>query len=766
MKECRFLFFLALFIQLLSASVNGADVKNQIYSIEIINNERVDTSVIKNYLTLKDNSNYSLQEINNSVKNLYSTGLFEKIDIDFHDGKLIVKVIENPLITEIAFDGNKKIDDTLLLSELVSTKRSIFNKNKLNNDTKRILDIYRRTGRFLATVEPKIIEENNNRIKIVFEINEGKPAKIRRINIIGARSFNEKDLKDKLRSKESKILRFGSSEIYDPARVEFDKELLRRFYYSKGYPNFEVLSAVGELDRNNKWFDITFLIEEGKKYNFGEIIITNNIKKVKESKLNKSLKIKSGKIFNVDLINATLDSLTNELAKEGFAFVNIRPLTKENKELKTIDIDFVIDESPRIYVGNIKIVGNTRTYDSIIRREMRLEEGDPFSITKFERSVQRIRNLGYFDKVDVQRVKGKAPNQLDIIIDVAEKKTGEFQFGIGYSTVDGANINAGIKENNLLGKGQTLDLNVLYAKYTKDISLSYGKPYFLDRDLYAGFNIFYRNDEDEYSVDYKEMSYGGSINANYSITEYLDQRVYYSLYKQKIKDVGDDYTGIISEQNSLTSAIGQTLYYDKKDSRFDPTKGFSMSWSLEYAGIGGDKKYLKTTANTNIYIPIWPSIITLRFGGRVGAIEGINGEKIDPVDAFYLGGNNFKGFKYGGVGPRAKNLVNGSPVDGSAVGGKRYYVADAELKFPIGLPKEYGIYGGLFINAGTLTGIDSSPTLNKNRIIDSGSIRSAYGFSISWKSPMGPLSFDFSKVLKKEYYDESQDFTFSFGSSF
>lgn len=439
-----FLFFIQ--IGVIFANDNISDIK-------IINNDRIDSSIIKNYLTLKKASKYSPKEANNSIKNLYSTGLFERVDVDFNNGILTVKVVENPLITEIAFDGNKKIDDTILSSEITTTKRSVFNKNKINSDVKRILDLYRRTGRFLATVEPKIIEEENNRIKIVFEINEGKPAKIRKINIIGAKAFNIEDIKDELRSREAKILRFGSSEIYDPVKVEFDKELLRRFYYSKGYPNFEVLSSVGELDRSSKWFDITFLIDEGEKYNFGEIEITNNIKKVNEDKLYKLLKTKKGKTFDANLINTTIDNLTNELAKEGFAFVNIRPLTNENKEAKTIDIDFVIDESPRIYVGNIKIIGNTRTYDSIIRREMRLEEGDPFSISKFERSVQRIKNLGYFDKVDVQRVKGKVPNQLDIIIDVAEKKTGEFQFGIGYSTVDGANINAGIKETNLLGKG-------------------------------------------------------------------------------------------------------------------------------------------------------------------------------------------------------------------------------------------------------------------------------------------------------------------------
>ena len=766
MKNCKIL-FLSLFVCLIFIANNSALASNNIQTIDISGNERIDSSIISSYLLLQKNTVYTEQNANESIKTLYETGLFKNILINFNEenGKLNIKVQENPLITDVVFEGNKKIDDKILSSEITTTKRSVFSKNKINSDAKRILDIYRRTGRFLATVEPKIIEEEGNRVKLVFEINEGKPAKIRKIYILGAKAFNEEDLKDEIGSKESKLLRFSSAETYDPYRVEFDKELLRRFYFSKGYPDFEVLSSVGEIDKNSKWFDITFLIEEGEKYNFGTVKITNNIKKIDVLELEKAIKIKTGKTFNADLVNSTIDSITNELAKEGFIFVNIRPLTSKNEEKKTIDIDFVIDESPRMYVGDIKIIGNTRTYDQIIRRELRLEEGDPFSLAKFDRSIQRIRNTGYFDKVEAQKVRSSDPNKIDIIIELQEKKTGELQFGVGYSTVDGANINIGIKESNLLGKGQNLGLNVMYARYSKDISLSYGKPYFFDRNLYLGFGLFYRKDEDRYSVDYKEASYGGNLNGIYSITEYLEQKLFYSLTKQKIENVSDDYLGIIENGTTLTSSIGQTLYYDRKDSRFDPTKGFSVNWTLEYAGIGGDKHYLKNVGSANLYIPVLPSILTLRIGGRAGIIDGI-GESVNPVDAFYLGGNSLKGFKYGGIGPRAKNIYTGSPVDGSSVGGKRYYVADAELRFPLGLPKEYGIYGSLFINAGTLTGIDGSSTLDKNRVVDSSSIRSAYGFSIQWRSPMGPLSFDFSKVLKKEYYDESQNFTFSFGSTF
>ncbi|HSQ98016.1 MAG TPA: outer membrane protein assembly factor BamA [Rickettsiales bacterium] len=760
LKKLKLIFFFLSFFSL--NSVFGTDY---IKSTEIIGNERIDKVIIDNYLKLDKNSIYSQDNVNNYIKTLYETGLFKKVNIDYKNSKLIIKVIENPFITEIDFDGNKKIDDEILLSEISSTKRSVFNKNKLSNDVKRILDLYRRSGRFLATVNPQIIDEGSNRIKLVFEINEGKPAKIRKIYIIGAKVFDERDLKAELNSKESKILRFGASEVYDPARIEYDKELLRRFYFSKGYADFEVLSAVGEINQENRWFDITFLIDEGEKYKFGNITITNNIKDVKDERLKKVVKIKKDKIFNANLLNTSVDNITTELAKEGFVFVDVKPMISKNTKDRTIDVDFVIDESPRIYVGEIKIIGNTRTYDDVIRRELRLEEGDPFSLTRFNRSIQRINNLGYFEKVNVTKERGDQPNKLNILIEVQEKKTGELQFGIGYSTTDGANATIGVTENNLLGLGQSLSLNIMYAKYTKNISLSYGKPYFMGRDLYAGFNLFYKKDEDEYSVDYKETTYGGGVNAVYSITEYLDQKLFYSIYRDKISDISEDYDGIITEGDKVTSSVGQSLYYDRKDSRFDPTKGFSLSWTVEYAGIGGDKNYLKNTANANFYVPIWPSIITLRLGAKGGVIDGI-GESVNPTDAFYLGGNSLKGFTYGGIGPRTIDSDTGSAKDGSAIGGKRYYVGDAEVKFPLGLPKEYGIYGSFFINAGTLTGVDGSSTLNKNRIVDSGSIRSAAGFSLSWRSPMGPLSFDFSKVLKKESYDESQNFAFSFGTSF
>lgn len=762
-KIIRILFF-AIFLLAGRISVFAASVRDVVIS----GNARTDDSIIMNYLDLSIGEKYTSNDINQSVKNLYDTGLFEKADINVKNNIIYVDVVENPIITDILFDGNRKIKDDVLLSEMSLTKRSVFNKNKLANDTKRIVDIYRRTGRFLATVEPKIIEDSGNRIRIVFEINEGRPAKIRHIFFVGANSFDHNDLKYALMSKESKVLRFGAASTYDPARIEYDKELLRRFYYSKGYADFEVLSSVGEIDRGNRWFDITLLIDEGKKYNFGEVKLTNNIKKVDDEMLLKIIsKLKPGKTFNAELMNTATDNLTAELAKLGFAFVNVRPLTYKNNENMSINVDFTVDESPRVYVGEIKIIGNTRTYDNVIRRELRIEEGDPFNLTKFNRSQQRVKNLGFFETVDFRRERGDEPNKVNIIIEVAEKKTGELNFGVGYSTVDGANVNVRVKESNLLGKGQNLGLDLMYAKYTKDVDISYGTPYFLDRDLYAGFNIFYTKNDERDSVNYNENRYGFGLNMAYGITEYLNQRLFYLGYKEEILNISADYRDIIRESNALVSLIGQTLSYDRRNSRFNTTSGFLANWTLEYAGIGGDKHYIKNIGSASVFIPVIPSYITLRLGAKGGTIEGVNDRPINPVDAFYLGGDNFRGFKYGGVGPRVINPATGSAKGESSIGGKDYYVAEAELKFPLGFPKEYGISGILFVNAGTLTNVDVVDNLGYgDRYVDSGSIRAAGGFSISWLSPMGPLRFDFSKVIKKEYYDESESFRFSFDANF
>jgi outer membrane protein insertion porin family len=757
------LFFI--FLNISFAVNNNKVVKNEaiISTIEIDGNRIIDESIILGHLTFGIGDMYISSIINDSVKKLYETGFFENIDINFDKNTLTIYVNENPVIEEVVFEGNDAIDEKTLENEVFLKRRNIFDKNKLNGDTKRILTLYKRLGRFSTKVVPKIIkdEENYNRIKLVFEIEEGNAVKIENIDFVGNKVYSSSKLKSQIRSKEWKWFKFGMGATYDPDMFEVDKEFLRRFYFINGYPDFEVLSLSADLSVDQKEVYMTILINEGEKYFFGDIELVNNIKKIDNKKLQKKVKsIKKGKTFNSELIQKTMDNLNIELAKEGYVFVDIIPEVSKGAN-NTMNIKFIINESLKMYVGKINIIGNTRTVDRIIREKMRLWEGDPLNMVNVNSSIYDLYNTGYFDKVDIKKDHGEIPDTVDLTIEVQERRTGELRFGVGYSTYDGANINVGIKEDNLLGRGQSLGIDVLYAKYSKNISLNYGKPNFLGRDLYAGVNIFYREDKDRDSVDYRQEKYGGGTSFSYNITDDLKQRVFYTAYQDKITNVVADLKDIVRVRDDFVSIIGQTLYIDLRDNRLNTTKGFYTSWTLEFAGLGGDKHYIRNTINANLYIPIYEDLVSIKIGGYAGSIKAINGNYLEINDVFYLNSNIIRGFKYAGIGPRLNTGIR------SSLGGKDYYVGITELKFPFGIPKEYNVFAGLFINAGSLynTDVKKYYTYPEN-IDDNNSIRSAYGITIYWTTPMGLLNFTFSKVINREDYDIPEEFNFNFGTNF
>ncbi|MDR3290104.1 MAG: outer membrane protein assembly factor BamA [Rickettsiales bacterium] len=752
----KFLLLFLLFAQMVQAEV--------IKTINVMGNERIDKTYIDSYLKLKQGEHYTIDKANNSIKSIYESGYFEKVDVDFKNGVLNIKVIENPMISEIFFDGNDELNDETLTNEITLKKKSLFNKNKLNNDVKRIINLYKGGGRFEAKVIPEMVKEDSNRIKLIFKINEGNATKIDEIKIIGAKQYSESDLLKEIRSREWHWYKFGMGSNYIPDLVEMDKEILRKFYFSKGYVDFEVLSANADVDIDNKWVYLTFLISEGQKYFFGEIDLVNNIEKVNDTELKKIIKaLKKGKVFNNDKVQEIVDKLNMELAKTGYVFVEITPQMRTIDD--KIDLTFVVKESPKIYIGEIKIIGNTRTHDEVIRKELRFGEGDPLNMTNYNRSIQMLYGTGFFDKVDIQKAQGQQPDVVDLIVSVNERKTGELSFGVGYSTLDGPNANVGITENNLLGMGHNLGINVLVAKDSKNISLSYGKPNFLGRDLYAGASIYYQIDNDNDAMNYDEARIGGSIYGVYNITDFLKQRLFYNVYRDKITSISSTYVGLVQEQDLIVSSVGQSLYYDTRDNRMDTSTGVYHTWTLEYSGIGGDKQYYKNTGNINFYFSIYPKYLTLKLSGFGGAIEGVGSQKLDSTDGFYLNENILRGFKYGGVGPR----IGGS--NGSAMAGKYYYVGLMELKFPI-LPKEYNVFGGLFYNGGTLTGTDLEKTKiydsisNPMGVYDSNSIRTSYGLTIYWQTPMGMLNLIFSRPLQYEKFDKPENFFFNFGMGF
>lgn len=741
--------------------------KKTIGNIEIIGLERLDENLILELIDHKNIKNFSPSFIENALQKIYESDFFAEVKISRRNKFLVIEVKENPLISEIKFVGNDKIDDEALASEISLKKRSIFTKAKLQNDLKRINELYIKSGRFLAKIEPKIIQKEQNRLEVIFDISEGKKAKIAKIYFLGNQEFSDSDLQDEISTKKSRWWKFlSSSDSFDSDRIEFDKEMLRRFYSSNGFADFAVVSSSSQISAKKDQFYITFLLEEGIKYNFGKINIINEIDKFDSSILNKKILIKEGKIYDATLIEKTVDEFVETMSEASFAFGDVQPIMRRNRELKTIDIDFVIAQTPRVYINQIRINGNSRTLDEVIRREMRLREGDPFNLTKINRSKQRIENLNFFEKVEFRTKRLEESDKVDIEIEVKEKKTGELTLGVGYSTFDRITGNAGIRENNLFGSGQEVGINLQKSYWRQNAEIGYTKPYFMGTNLAAGIDLYKYDQVARNVMIFDQNSMGSVLRANYSITEFLNHQLRYALSDVKIGNVSSlntiDPTGV--RGNFLSSAIGQGFFYDKRNNRLNPIRGYFLSFNQEFSGIGGNVKYFKNEGSGAFYLPIYKNDFIFKLAARGGLIDGV-GQGIRSNFGYFLGGNDFRGFDFNGLGPRTKN-ADGSAKGGLPVGGKIYYVGTAEMRFPLGLPKELGIYGALFSENGLVKSVDKEVQGARYGIADSSLIRSSYGLSLVWSSPMGPIRLDFSKIARKEKYDRTQTFRFSFGTSF
>ena len=736
-------------------------------SLLIQGNERVDEETIISIIDvsgLKKNSAKALQE---SVKKLYESDLFLESKIYRQNGQVVVEVRENPLISDVKFVGNKKIEDEALQSEITSKKRTVFTKAKLQNDLKRINEIYLKSGRFLTKIDPKIIQKDQNRVELIFEIFEGPKAKIGKIYFVGNTEFSDRELMDEVSTKESKWWKFlSSSDSYDSDRIEFDREKLRRFYGSNGYADFSMISSTAQITPQKDEFFVTFLLEEGIQYRVGETNIINNIDKFDASILNKEILVKTGKIYDADLIEKTVDKMVEVMSEKSYAFAHVEPILKRNREGKIMDVDFVLQQTPRIYIEQIRILGNTRTMDSVIRRELRFREGDAYNVTKINRSKQRLENLGFFEKVEFKTKRIGETDKIDLEIEVKEKKTGELTLGVGYSTVDKVSANVGIKERNLFGTGQELGFNVQKSFARMSSEVNYTKPYFMNLPIDVGFDIFKYELSKRNSLIYDQTSTGVTFRGDYMVTEFLNHQLRYSYSEQTVSNIysGASLSLRMLEGSYTSSGVGQTLVYDKRDNRLNPKDGYYASISQDYAGIGGNIKTIKHEGSAGYYVPTVSKDFILKFMARGGVIEGMGGQSVRSNYGFFLGGNNFRGFQYAGLGPRVQDN-SGNSVGNGVLGGKIYYVGTAEFLFPLGLPRELGINGILFSDNGTVKGVDQQSRAGAN-ISDSGSIRSSYGFSLAWSSPLGPIRLDFSKIAKREKYDQTQTFRFSFGTNF
>ncbi|MEO5335567.1 MAG: outer membrane protein assembly factor BamA [Magnetospirillum sp. WYHS-4] len=727
-----------------------------IRQVQVEGAQRVEPDTVRSYLLIQPGDAYEPSRIDRSLKSLFATGLFADVTLKREGDVLVVSVVENPVINRVAFEGNRKLEDKDLETEVTLKPRMIYTRAKVQQDVKRVLTLYRRSGRFAATVEPKVIQLPQNRVDLVFEIEEGDPTAVRSVRFVGNGEFGDGRLREVVRTKESRWYRmFSSDDTYDPDRLTLDRELLRRFYMDKGFADFRVVSGIAELTPDRKAFFITFTVEEGNRYALGKVDVDVRLRDVDPQMLRDQIEIETGDWYSAKLIDKTLDTLSMAIGDTGLPFADVRPRINRDREKRIIDVVYEVSEGPRVFVERIDVTGNMRTVDNVVRREFRMVEGDAFNSAKLKRSKTRLQNLDFFEKVNVEQLPGSAPDKTVIAVDVAEKSTGSLTLGAGYSTAVGPMGDVGVRERNLLGKGYDLKSNFTLSAKRSSIDAGFTDPYFMDREVAGGVDAFHftQDNQDTSSYDFKKT--GGALRAGYPITENLRQNWRYTLAKSEMTNVAAKASQAIKSQEGTTtmSQVTHGLAYDRRDSKVKPTEGYVVRLTNDVAGLGGTTHFLRNKIDGTKYYELHENWI-LSVKGAVGHIVGLS-EDVRVIDRYFVGGDDLRGFAIGGVGPRDKST-------GDSLGGEWMYTASAQVAFPLGLPEELGVAGHIFMDAGSAGkgGVDNVV------VNDTGAIRAAIGAGVTWASPMGPIGIDFGIPILKESFDKTESFRFQFGTKF
>ena len=758
-------------------------------------NERIEPATVISYMPIQPGDTIDPAKADLSLKALFRTDLFADVKIDFQAGDLIVTIVENPIINRVLFEGNSSLKDDKLKDEVSVRPRGIFTRAKVQSDVGRILELYRRAGRISATITPQIVELPQKRVDLIFKIDEGPKSGILRVNFLGNKAFSDNDLRGVVVTEESKWYKFFSSNAnYDPDRLEYDKEQLRKFYRNRGYYDFRVVSSIAELAPDKNGFVIDYTLDEGPEYKFGKVAVETELQKLDKNVLASLVPIRAGELYEDQRLEQSTDALTFAAGAAGFAFVDVRPRFVRHPENGTVDVTFEVKEGPRVYVDRVDVVGNTQTLDYVIRREMGIAEGDAYNRALVDRSKNQIKALGFFKTVDITETPGSAPDRTNLQVKVEEQPTGELSFSAGYSSVDQLVLDLGFAQHNFRGRGQDLRARVSVGSLRQQVDFSFTEPRFQGRDLALGADLYYyKYDLTQYSA-YKTTTIGGGLRLSFPMS--LDSRgsVLYTLRSDdvQIDDTLCDPTAqlisfsVCSQRGGfITSLIGYGYRMDRRNDPINPTRGFSLGFNQDLAGAGGDVKYVRTEGDAAWYHGFSKSFI-LSVTGSAGFVGGWGGDHIRINDRFYKGGTSFRGFQTAGIGPR--DLSFGRT---DALGGKAYAIGSVELTIPTYLPEQYGIKAALFSDVGTLGLLDSldkrapvpvDPTdLTKgfrkdasgNLILTASSdikddlaLRATAGLSIFWKSPMGPLRFDFSQVLAKQPYDKTELFRFSTSTRF
>jgi outer membrane protein insertion porin family len=756
-------------------------------------NQRIEPSTITSYLLVRPGDMFDPERIDLSLKTLFATGLFADVQISQRDSDLVVSVTENPIINRVIFEGLRSLQEDDLEEEVQARPRSVFTSARAQADVQRILELYRRAGRFAATVTPQVRELDQNRVDLIFEVDEGPVTGVRDINFIGNQEFGDRALRDAIVTTESHWWNFfTSNDNYDPDRLEYDREQLRQFYNNRGYADFRVVSAVAELTPDQKDFFITFTVDEGVHYEFGQISVETQLDRLPPELLMAAIPIRTGEDFQGDLIEDAIDAMTYVAGSVGYANVDIAPNVERDRENRVVNITFEVNEGPRVFIERIDIVGNTRTLDRVIRREMRVSEGDAFNRVLLDRSRARVRSLGFFENVTVEETPGSQPDRSVVTVTVEEQSTGELAFAAGFSSYESFLFDFSITERNLRGRGQFLRLRASSSSQRQQVDIRFTEPRFMGRELAAGFDIYSLRTDFLDQSSFENQSTGFGLRASYPIADRTSLGLTYSVilddteianqlidHDNNVSTPAVDQCNAINpsrpliclqEGNFLTSLVGFTVNWDRRNDPILPTRGFDLSLSQDIAGLGGEVNYLRTELEGGWYYGLWEGW-RLNLRGSAGYIFGWGGDDVRINDRFFKGGASFRGFDVAGLGPRqivVDDTTGAITQVGDAVGGNAYAVGTISLDVPLGLPESFGVSSALFAEFGTLGTVDAAsrqtvdlPGSTRLVVEDDLALRAAAGLTLFWDSPFGPVQFDFSQPLAYEDYDRRESFRFS-----
>ncbi|MEH2501818.1 outer membrane protein insertion porin family [Bradyrhizobium sp. AZCC 1578] len=807
-------------------------------SIVVEGNRRVEVETIRSYFKPGPGGRLGQAQIDDGLKALIETGLFQDVRINQVGGRLVVTVVENAVIGRIAFEGNKKVKDEQLSAEIQSKPRGTFSRPMVQSDAQRIAEIYRRSGRYDVRVTPEIIEQPNNRVDLIFTITEGGKTGVKSIEFIGNVAYSSYRLKDVIKTRESNLLSFlGGADVYDPDRVEADRDLIRRFYLKNGYADVQVVAALTEYDPEKKGFLVTFKIDEGQQYRVASVDFQTSIPTLDAASMRSFSRVSVGSVYNAEALEKSVEEMQIEASRRGYAFAVVRPRGDRNFEQHTVSIVFAVDEGPRTYIERINVRGNTRTRDYVIRREFDLSEGDAYNRALVDRAERRLKNLDFFKSVKILTEPGSSTDRVILIVDLEEKSTGDFSVSGGYSTTDGALAEVSISERNFLGRGLYAKAAVTYGQYARGGSLSFVDPYLFDYRVALGLDLFYREQLANSYIAYGTKTLGFSPRLGFTLREDLALQLRYSIYQQEISlpstlancnnnpansllafnpspafaasqtppidltstnGLGCYFDGEASlpirrelqSGKALTSSVGYSLNYNTLDNNKNPTDGLLIDWKQDFAGVGGDVKYIKSAIDAKYYTPLVADIVGL-IHLQGGILNQFGGSELRMLDHFQMGPNLVRGFAPNGIGPRDLNPFGTR----DALGGTKYWGASFELQMPFWfLPKEVGLKGSVYADAGglfdykgptswaatgevnlpgcipptqaTATTPASAGTCTGLQFDNGNVVRTSVGVGLIWASPFGPLRFDYAVPLTKGQFDRVQEFKFGGGTSF